>query len=134
MKKYIKKHLKDEKRILKLMYKKGILDKEFDLKECGWEYLFRGHKTRRRKGTYGGSDWLPEFHVFWTDYWGEGDSRSVINTFIENIWFENSTIQDDMGCPSENPLSKIDLIKYLQSLPTVNFDSKINKYLRVTPE
>lgn len=43
MKKYIKKLLKDEKRVIKLMYKKGIFDVlNINLNDVAWEKAYQG--------------------------------------------------------------------------------------------
>jgi hypothetical protein len=70
MKKYIKKHLKDEKRILKLMYKKGIFELlGINLNDLSWETLEYGKRQRRRNRKYAFRDYLPELHVWSQDYW-----------------------------------------------------------------
>ncbi len=133
MKKYIKKHLKTEKRIVKLLYKKGFLKE--NLSDLGWEYLLKGKKGRKRKGNvYKFSDWLPEIHFYTQDYWGEYDSHSIIDHFADLLWFENSKEQDDYGLPLEKQMSDKQLINYLNSLTTKVNDSKINKILRVSKE
>jgi len=99
MKKYIKKHLKDEKRILKLMYRKGIFDMlKIELKSLGWEYLLSGKRLRKRKGKrkYSYTEYLPELHTYSTDYWGETDSRSVIFFLKEHLFWETAKEFDEI--------------------------------------
>jgi hypothetical protein len=136
MKKYIKKHLKDEKRILKLMYKKGIFETlGINLKDLGWEYLLYGKRQRRRKGKnkYAFRECLPELHVYTQDYWGEGDSNSVIGILKDHIYFGDTDIYDydEEGFPINSKFPKInDVINYLLKLPTKNNDSKFNHLLK----
>jgi hypothetical protein len=136
MKKYIKKHLKDEKRILKLMYKKGIFELlHIDLNDLSWEILLDGKRQRKRKGKWGYRDFLPELHVWSQDYWGEGDSRSVVDYFKSYYWFEFATEREEDGYPISHkyPTTKF-LIEYLIKLPTKNSNSKFNKFLILNDE
>lgn len=134
MKKYIKKHIKDEKRILKLLYKKGLLD-HYNFDYLGWEFLHEGKKGRRRKNKseYSFHEYLPELHIFSVDYWGEGDSTSVVESIRDSIIMENADY-----CPvdgwfniNKSVVKNKGFINYLESLPTKNNDSKFNKYLKI---
>lgn len=135
MKKYIRKHLKDEKRILKLMYKKGIFDLlHIDLKSTAWECLKKGKKLRKRKGKreYGYTQYLPELHVFSCDYWGEWDSRSVLECYKDYLWYAENDELDEYGHPiNKFNFSTSNIIKHLQSLPTKINNGKINYYLKI---
>jgi len=123
MRKQIRKHLKQEKRIIKLLYRKGWFTRRLglcgfdDLQDCEWSWI----------------DWsfMPEFHIVLKDFNMEWNSRSVIESAIEKIWFDNSKEEDDYGYPLEAQMTKNKLIKYLKTLPTVVSDSKINKYLKI---
>jgi len=133
MRKYIRKHLKDEKRILKLMYRKGIFELlKININSVSWEYLLRGRKGRRGKGRskYGIRQYIPELHTFWTDYWGEGDSCSVIENFKNHLHWEGCGEVDEVGFPTSKYPTKEYLFKYLKSLPTIKNDSKFNIVLR----
>jgi hypothetical protein len=137
MKKYIRKHIKDEKRILKLMYKKGIINKLInDIEDCGWGYLLKGNRQRSRKGSFNFYDYLPEFHLHTTDYWGDGDSRTLVDIFRENVMMENAEYCEVKGYINLNKsvINTKGLIKYLNLLPTVINDNKFNKYLKVSCE
>jgi hypothetical protein len=139
MKKYIRKHLKDEKRILKLMYKKGIFEiLRINLKHLGWEYLLYGKRQRRRKGKnkYAFRECLPELHEWTQDYWGEGDSHSVINSFKEHLFWETAKeFDEESGFPVNHKYPKNRfLIEYLTKLPTKNNDSKFNIFLKRNDE
>lgn len=131
MKKYIKKHLKDEKRILKLMYKKGIFELlNIDLKDLAWELLKDGKRQRRRKRKYAFRDYLPELHVWSQNYWGEGDSDSVVGYFKDYYFWNYATEHDEDGYPlnMKHPTNSF-LISFLSKMPTKNNDSKFNKFL-----
>ncbi len=131
MKKYIKKHLKDEKRILKLMYKKGIFELlGIDLKDLAWELLKDGKRQRRRKRKYAFRDYLPELHVWSQDYWGDGDSNSVVDCYKDYYSWTYATEHDEDGWPlnMKYPTNSF-LISFLSKMPTKNNDSKFNKFL-----
>lgn len=134
MSKLIRKHLKDQKRIIKLMYQKGMFEYlEIDFDSLGWEDDYRRKKaTRLRFGkTYKSVfNYLPELHVYWSDYWGEGDSISIVKQCRNALWFDNSVNVDENGFPNSDPMSNKELIGYLEKLPTKVFDSKINKVLK----
>lgn len=134
MKKYIKKHLKDEKRILKLMYKKGIFELlHINLKDLGWEYLTAGRKQRKRNGDrFKYRDYLPELHVYSVDYWGEGESNGVVEYFKSYLFWETAEdIDVESGWPINSmKLDNKNIILYLNKMPTVKNDSKFNKYLK----
>ena len=132
MKKYIKKHLKDEKRILKLMYKKGFFKiLNIDFEDLSWELLLEGKSQRKRKGEWAYKDFLPELHVWSRDYWGECDSNSLVDCLKQYLFWETAKDYDlETGFPinQKYPTTKF-LIGYLTKLPTINNDSKFNKYL-----
>ena len=131
MKKYIKKHLKDEKRILKLMHKKGILELlEINYEDLSWEWFLDGKRERRRKRKYAFRDSLAQLHIHSQDYWGEGRCESVVSIFKEYYWFEFAKEREAEGYPKNTiyPTNKI-LVDYLLKLPTKNNNSKFNKIL-----
>lgn len=137
MKKYIRKHKKDEKRILKLMYKKGFFKVlHLDFSDLCWEYSMEGKMLRRRRGKskYSYNELLPELHVWTQDYYGEGDSRSVVECFREYLWYSQSEEQDESGFPNEKSKNNSELIAYLKTLPTKNNNSKLNPLLKVANE
>lgn len=135
MKKYIRKHLKDEKRILKLMYYKGIFKiMKINLESIAWEELLRGNKQRKGIGRqkYGGHDYLPELHVYTSDYYGECDSLSLINCYHEYLYYKDCYPDaDGIGLISNSQMkTRSQLIQHLSKLPTVNKNSKINYILK----
>jgi len=138
MKKYAKKHLKDEKRILRLMYRKGIFDLlRIDLKNLGWEYLLTGKMLRKRRGKrkYSYRECLPELHLFTYDYWGECDSKSVISILIDHLYWVKSESVDEHGFPVNSKYFKrAELIKYLSDLPKTVSNTRINTFLKRSQE
>lgn len=132
MKLYIKQHLKNEKRALKLMYRKGMFEiLGIKLKDLAWECLLKGKRGRKRKRKYGFIDWLPELHSYSCDYWGEWDSISVVTSMKEYFHWKLSTGTDEQsGRPTGSKyFTTPELIKHLNSLPTKKHDSKFNSLL-----
>lgn len=130
-------HIKQEKVILKLLYKKGVLIKEsLGIEDIGWDYSLRHKKKRLRKNSankYIGHRYIPVLHFYWFDYWGEGDSREFIEMMIDWFWYIkcDNNYFDCRGMPKIKRPSRKDLITYLRSLPNVNNDFKINELLKV---
>ncbi len=121
------------------MYKKGIFEiLRINLKHLGWEYLLYGKRQRRRKGKnkYAFRECLPELHEWTQDYWGEGDSHSVINSFKEHLFWETAKeFDEESGFPINHKHAKNSfLIEYLTKLPTKNNDSKFNRFLKRNAE
>ncbi len=135
MKKYIRKHLKDEKRILKLLYIKGLFSKIGDIKSVGWESFKSGKKGRRgvNRSKYVFRDYLPELHFFSVDYWGEGSEYAVVEAYKSLLYWENGIHNEETGdfVPDFKRITNIQLIEHLKSLPTVKKDSKFNRFLKV---
>lgn len=134
MKKYIKKHIKQEKVIVKLLYKKGLLDEDF--KSLGWESFKTGKMPRRlKKGLkYKYREYIPELFIFYTDYWGEGMETPVVETYLSNWWYDyccKNNLLDENYYPTIKLFTKENFIKYLRSLPNKRSDSKINKLLKI---
>ena len=137
MKKYIKKHLKDEKRILKLMYQKGVInDLGVNLKYCGWEYSKGAKRLRKRKGKreYSHKEYLPELHVFETDYWGESDSYSIVSRYKEVLYWNGMKSDDDYNSYKGQSFNNSKLIKYLSTISTKQHKGSFNKLLKITQE
>ena len=80
---------------------------------------------------------MPELHVWTQDYWGEGDSNSVIGILKDHIYFGDTDIYDydEDGFPINSKFPKTnDVINYLLKLPTKNNDSKFNRFLILNDE
>jgi hypothetical protein len=111
---------KQEKRIVKLLYKKGFLNC-FNINEFYWEsYKSLGRRYRSKKG-YLNLQYLPEVHYSTKDYWGETDENSIVDIIKSFFYYDG-----------ELPIIKTrqGFINYLTSLPTTVNDSKINKILK----
>lgn len=131
----ILKYKKEEKRIVRLLYKKGFL-KDFKIEDFYWQsYAKLRTKKRKHKRKHRNIIWLPEVHYSTTDYWGEGDEHSIVEHINEMFYWENADSDnlDDNGYPisSWKRKSRIELIKYLQLLPTVVNNNKIRKILTI---
>lgn len=116
------------------MYKKGIFEiLNIDFKHLGWEYLLYGKRQRRRKGKneFAFKECLPELHEWTQDYWGEGESNSVVDSFKQYLFWETAKeFDEESGFPinQKYPTTK-KLIEYLNKLPTKNSNSKFNRVL-----
>ena len=113
--------LKQEKRIVKLLYKKGFLED------------FGSHHKNLYWESYKN---IPEIYSVSFDYYGEAIERSLIDSCIENLYWENAIMDEDWDQESfpvstfkEGKTRKM-FIKYLSSLPTKVSNSKINKVLK----
>ena len=128
---------KQEKRIVRLLYRKGFL-KDFKIKDLYWaEYSWLGkkkYKSKRSKYSY--PVYMPEVHYFTTDYWGESDEHSVVGTIKEHLWWDHADTENWDDTSGEWPKSKFprmnreQFIKYLEKLPTKISDNKINRVLK----
>ena len=124
--KEIRRCYKEEKRIIKLLYRKGLLN-ETNLSNLYWEEL-------RYVGNGRCYQYISEMHLGWTDYWGEGDSKSIIDIIKEEIYWANIDGEEEHE-GEYYPVSSLkintrsEFIKYLTKLPTIRRDSKINELL-----
>lgn len=129
---------KQEKRIVKLLYRKGF---DIDLSNLYWaSYKKTGKKYRHKGSTFSYPGYRDEVYFCTWDYWGECYEHSLVDSFIEMTTWGN--IPDDVlkNCDDMWKVYSLSnsrykdrkrLIKYLSALPTVRCDSKINKILRV---
>jgi hypothetical protein len=135
---------KQEKRIVKLLYRKGLIDEL--LEHNGFNNLCCEHhhliKTRsRRKNKYRTLLFCPEILHISYDYYGEADSRSLVDIVTTGLYFEN-VIEDKKYELQNNGWPKSTFkykgrqwfINYLSELPTKRHDSKINKVLKFEKE
>lgn len=126
MKQYKKKHkktVKQEKRIVKLMYQKGLLH-DFNLidKILYWE----AYKPDGSKFGY-----IPEIHFDEIDYWGEVSEFSVIDVICDNMFGWDG----EKECPKKwggfvGYSGRRKLLNHLNKLPTKYRKSKFNQMLR----
>ena len=133
MVKQIKLWKKQEKRIVKLLYKKGLLN-NFKLKDLYWE-CFKRQKTPKRKNKSGYKflRYFPEIHFGTVDYWGDGDEHSLVDYILDEMYWDNTIkgTEDGSGYPDSSfkYKSRKWFIKYLNSLPSKKFNNNINKIL-----
>ena len=128
--------IKEEKQIVYLLYRKGLLE-DFKIKDLYWaEYHWRNRKHYRSSGGYRWPVYMPEVHFWTTDYWGEGDEHSVVDAIIQDLYWQNIDTTNWDSESGEYPPSKFrrmergQFIKYLKKLPTKIGDRKINKLLK----
>jgi hypothetical protein len=126
--------IKQEKRLVKLLYKKGFLT-DFKLSDFYWAEFHNSGK-KYSSGKYRFSEYYPEIHYSTTDYWGEGDEHSIVDTIKEALYWEGVD-GNNLNADGEYPKSSFKyyhrrrLIKYLNSLPTVISDNKINEIVNI---
>lgn len=129
---------KQEKRIVRLLYRKGF---DIDLSNLYWTSYKETRKKYRHKGsTFSSLGYRDEVYFCTWDYWGDCDEHSLVDTFIEMTTWKNVPADVLKNCDDmwkAYSLSNFQykgrkwLIKYLSALPTVRCDSKINKILRI---
>lgn len=135
-----RKWVKDEKRIVRLLYRKGFLE-DFKLNELYWaEYHWYRKKTRVYKHKDGNKYrypvYMPEVHYSTTDYWGETNEHSVVSYVLDILYWGNIDTTDWDEESGEYPkstfpkMNRYQFIKYLQKLPTKVSDNKINRVLK----
>jgi len=131
--------IKQEKRTVRLLYRKGLL-KDFPVDSLYWaEYNWFG-KRLRKHGKHRYPVYMPEVHYCTTDYWGESDEHSVVRSVLDHLhWANIDTDEWDEsqgGWPKSSfpRMSRDGFIKYLSGLPTLVPDTKINRILKTIKE
>lgn len=129
---------KQEKRIVRLLYRKGF---EIDLSTLYWaSYKKTGKKYKHKGSTFSSLGYRDEVYFCIRDYWGECEEHSLVDTFIEMTVWENIPYDVLKNCGDMCEVYSRSnfqykgrkwLIKYLSALPTVRCDSKINKILKI---
>jgi len=135
--------IKEEKRIVELLYKKGFIKGEWKLEDLYWEsYHWYNRKLyKSMRCDYNGKKYrfpvyMPEIHFCTTDYWGESDEHSVVGTVLETLYWghiDTTNWDSDSGEYPQSTFPRMtrnQFIKYLKSLPTKVGDNKINKLLK----
>lgn len=83
---------KQEKRIVRLLYRKGF---DIDLSNLYWaSYKKTGKKYRRKDSTFSYLGYRDEVYFCTWDYWGECEEYSLVDSFIEMKTWKN--IPDDV--------------------------------------
>jgi hypothetical protein len=129
--------IKQEKRIVHLLYKKGLLT-DFNVSDLYWaEYRWSNKKKYRSKHTkYRYPVYMPEVHYWTTDYWGEGDEHSIVDNILDSLFWDNIDHENWDSTSGEWPkstfprMNREQFIKYLCKLPTKVNNNKINKILK----
>lgn len=132
-----RKWVKEEKQIVYLLYRKGLLE-DFKIKDFYWaEYYWRNKKKyKSSEGKYSWPVYMPEVHFCTTDYWGESGVHSIVDSVLQQLHWEHidtSNWDSDSGeyPPSRFPkMGRSQFIKYLKKLPTKVNNNKIKKVLR----
>lgn len=130
--KVLRSRIKRDKRILRIMYRKGLLDTWMD-SGIHWA-AYNSHNERLDHNH------LYQIELFYWigDYWGEWDERELISDVIDNHICDLLNPNDEYfkiekefydWHRKHNTFRKI--MSYLRSLPTKRSDSGINKYLKI---
>lgn len=134
--KRLRKWVKEEKRLVKLLYQKGFLKGQHSLEGLYWaEYKRTGKKYKYGKHNF--PSYYPEIHFCTCDYWVEYDEYGLVDKILEEFYWSgiNSEHIDNYESgfpPSETKVTnRKKLMEHLKTLPTVIKDSKINKVIRM---
>lgn len=129
MNKRQKRWKKQEKQIVKLLYKKGLIDVHLD--QMYWaDYSVTGKYSKR---------YFEEVYYNEIDYYGEVTEHKLIDSIIEGLFYDGCIIEDLEKMVDDGTWPKSSFkykgrswfIRYLRKLPTVVHDNKINKVLRL---
>lgn len=131
MSKEIRKWVKQEKMIMRLMYRAGLLD-GWKLTEMYLESFTRSGK-KYRSGKYKYDVYLPEVHYCTVDYFGEADEHSIVQAVENGLYWKDAVYDEETLATIScfGPLSRKGLIKYLRSLPVIISDHKINRIVNI---
>ena len=126
-----RKWVKEEKRIVYLLYRKGFL-KDFKITDFYWaEYNWLGRRCRKsKKHNFRFPIYMPEIHYCTTDYWGESDEHSIVSHILNMLYWNHIDTSGEYLKSSFKVKKRSEFIKYLKSLPTIISDKKINKVLK----
>lgn len=130
---------KQEKRIVRLIYRKGFLS---DMPNLYWaSYKETGKKYKNKGSSYSWYGCLDEVYYCTWDYWGECDEHPLVDGIIDNLTAKGipDSILEDCGYDYYKAMKHSSFqykgrkwfIKYLEGLPTIRCDSKINKVLKI---
>lgn len=133
---------KQEKRIVRLLYRKGFLS---DMPDLYWaSYKKTGKRYKNKGSSFSWHGYLDEVYYCTWDYWGECDEHPLVDGIIGNLIdkdISDSVFKEcgyDYRKAMKHSLFQYKgrrwFIKYLRGMPTVRCDSKINKILRVNSQ
>jgi hypothetical protein len=88
--------IKEEKQIVKLLYKKGFIKGQFKLEDLYWA-SYHWYNRKCYKAKYNSHDgrrykhplYMPEVHFCTSDYWGEYDEHSVVGAVLDSLYWEH---------------------------------------------
>jgi hypothetical protein len=134
---------KQEKRIVLLLYRKGLLS--IPIENLYWaEYTRYGKKFRSKYSKIKWECFLPEIYYSTWDYWSGCNEHPLVDDIIDRLIYNGipEGILEKYGYDYSRAMRYSSFqykgrkwfIKYLSSLPTVRKDSKINKFLKYTRE
>ena len=128
--------IKQEKRIVKLLYRKGLIRPDIKIKDLYWqEYHSTNKRYRSKNKKYKFTEYMPEIFFGTCDYWGEWDDHSIVYDVLDGLYWKHTIPSDTNNGDYPKSTFKYNgrqwFINYLNTLPTVNFDNKINKLLKV---
>jgi hypothetical protein len=130
----IRRWIKEEKQLVRLLYRKGFLSRKVN--DLYWaEYHFTGKKIKYKGCKFSHTLYFPEVHYCTVDYWGEADEHSIVDELFQTLWWDHAETSNWDNTSGEWPtssfkiVSRRKLIKYLRKLPTKISDNKINKIL-----
>jgi len=138
MYKSVRTWVKQEKRIVRLLYRKGLIDDfHFKVTDLYWASYKPNGRARKRRNSpkYRFTTCYPEIHYCSTDYWGESDEHSIVGHIKETFYWTHIDERNWNPNNGEFPktlfrhFDRMKFIKYLSSLPTKRGDNKINKIL-----
>jgi hypothetical protein len=124
-------HRKQEKQIVKLMYQKGIIDELCigELKDLYWAD-YRIAKGKYNNGRYNCRRRHYEVHYWTTDYWGEGNEHSLVDHYLELLYWSKYEYCEYDESKRVKIISRKKLIKDLKKLKTIHNDKKINQVIK----
>jgi len=131
--------IKQEKRTVKLLYRKGLIDSDIKIKDLYWAEYHTTKKTYRSKNKkYKFTEYMPQVFFGTSDYWGEWNDHSIVDNVLNGLYWQyaipSDTDNGDYPKSTFNYKGRQWFIDYLNKLPTINFDNKINKLLRINRE
>lgn len=130
---------KQEKRIVKLLYRKGLLSGPTNLYWAS--YKSSGKRYKNKGSSFRWEGYLDEVYFCTWDYWGECDEHPLVEGVIDKLIADGISdgILEKCGYDFYKAMSHSSFqykgrrwfIKYLEGLSTVRHDSKINKVLKI---
>lgn len=137
--------VKEEKRLVYLMYRAGLLATFPKIEELYWKEYHSLKKTYKSKNVNGDgrrykfSIYMPEIHYCTTNYWGESDEHSIVDHVWQGLYWTHIDEANYDPTSFEYPnslapkMTRLQFIKYLKTLSVKVEDKKIKKVLKIRP-